>query len=334
MNGYEVLERFDKKEKFYYFEFRKDNFTYVNGISHEKILTKKVVTNISDESLDNATFVTIESKVGLGNMYKLDNAQVGIHLLNNELLAKMNITFSEPEKTGNFKNTTYYNLLDRKYYIWNYQGLDIISKSSQSDLKVLNKDIYDLKLVYQIEDLIMLADYNQDYIFKKFYLVNMKTGKLSTWDLPEEFYLDSYFMGDHKSSIYMVDRKNKRQIQFQPFKKKFRYVAKNNQKAELYKDGFESISLNKIVSENVYFETTETIHFKLENNTLHQQYKYSDYKVRVSEQSIKEIVYVTGDTVYYLVDDKLYAYQNEIGEVLVMQNFEWKFNYKNMIFIY
>ncbi len=52
------------------------------------------------------------------------------------------------------------------------------------------------------------------------------------------------------------------------------------------------------------------------------------------QTSVKEIVYSTEDTVYYLEGDTLYYYNDSDGEVLVISNFEWNFNYKNMIFIF
>ena len=55
---------------------------------------------------------------------------------------------------------------------------------------------------------------------------------------------------------------------------------------------------------------------------------------KISENKVKDIVYYDNESVYYLVDDILYKYSSEYGEVKIMSDFEWNFNYNNMIFVY
>ena len=80
-------------------------------------------------------------------------------------------------------------------------------------------------------------------------------------------------------------------------------------------------------------EVIEKIYnYTLEDNTL---YKSVDrYKVKVSNQKITEIVRIIDDTVYYLVDDTLYKYNEATGEVQLLKYKEWKYNYHNQIFIF
>ena len=64
-------------------------------------------------------------------------------------------------------------------------------------------------------------------------------------------------------------------------------------------------------------------------------YKSVDrYKVKVSNQKITEIVRIINDTVYYLVDDTLYKYNEATGEEQLLKYKEWKYNYHNQIFIF
>ena len=37
--------------------------------------------------------------------------------------------------------------------------------------------------------------------------------------------------------------------------------------------------------------------------------------------------------IYYISDDKLYVYSSFDGDKLLVENFEWNFNYKNIVFI-
>ena len=54
----------------------------------------------------------------------------------------------------------------------------------------------------------------------------------------------------------------------------------------------------------------------------------------VSNKDIKDIIAIKEDNVLYLVDDTLYFYNILYGEIKVMTNFEWNFNYKNNIYFY
>ena len=54
----------------------------------------------------------------------------------------------------------------------------------------------------------------------------------------------------------------------------------------------------------------------------------------VTNKEVKDIVKQDNEYVYYLVDDKLYVYSDEFGEILLLDYFELTFNYSNLIYIF
>ena len=49
---------------------------------------------------------------------------------------------------------------------------------------------------------------------------------------------------------------------------------------------------------------------------------------------VKAIISCNDEIVYYLSNDSLYSYDEQNGNVLLLSNFDWKFNYLNRIFIF
>ena len=57
-------------------------------------------------------------------------------------------------------------------------------------------------------------------------------------------------------------------------------------------------------------------------------------KIKVSNLEVKYITYANNDEVYYISEDKLYKYDFIYGEVEIINDFEFNFNYENMVVIY
>ena len=60
----------------------------------------------------------------------------------------------------------------------------------------------------------------------------------------------------------------------------------------------------------------------------------SSNKIVVSTMDDLKIMDQNKDKVYFLSKDKLYVYSPLSGIKLLLENFEWNFNYENMIFVY
>ena len=54
----------------------------------------------------------------------------------------------------------------------------------------------------------------------------------------------------------------------------------------------------------------------------------------VTKYTVTDIVQVSDDVVYYLVEDSVYKYKYNGKEEKLLTNFDWQFSYKNKIYIF
>ena len=75
------------------------------------------------------------------------------------------------------------------------------------------------------------------------------------------------------------------------------------------------------------------MNYILVNDELYLYYWNQNNRIKVSNNKIRQIVYTNDDSVYYLVGNTLYKYNDIQGEVKLVEYGEWEFNYQNLIFI-
>ena len=93
-------------------------------------------------------------------------------------------------------------------------------------------------------------------------------------------------------------------------------------------------SLLTLSNEEQTFTYQNNYKFSLKDNILYLSYLDNKIKTKISNNEVKEIVYINNDCIYYIADDSLYFYDLEYGETKLITYSEWNFNYNNMIFIY
>ena len=201
-------------------------------------------------------------------------------------------------------------------------------------INIFKDDIYEIPLATKINNYIFIPDYEQKYNFNKAYIINLETQEVEEWKLKYEISFDSYILGTNDRSIYLIDKKNRKEYEIVPEKQKMRTLAKANQKGTLYKgDTIYKESMNKLVTKEYSFTYNNLYNFTSINNILYLQYLDSSIKVKLSNQEITSIVHTSKDNVYYLINDTLYRYNLKYGETKIMKYQEWNINYKNLIFI-
>ena len=133
--------------------------------------------------------------------------------------------------------------------------------------------------------------------------------------------------------MYFLDLKNKNEYELNLKKKTIKHLnEKDNYGLFLNGNKLEHVKVDTLVKNEKIFVSEINNNYTLEDNYL---YKSVDrYKVKVSNQKITEIVRIINDTVYYLVDDTLYKYNEATGEEQLLKYKEWKYNYHNQIFIF
>jgi len=321
-----ITEKYNKENKYYYFnfEYKEKNFEYVTT---EKYTTKRGLIN-NVEIVKERDIVCLIPKSEYFETYPLcykDDKPI-THTLTGIDFEHKKIVDTIADQ---FKDITINYLNQKTYLIWNYKGFNYINDDTKKVISFLKKDSYKLDLVAKVSDNLLVPDYDSNHTFDKMYIIELKSGKISEWELEYEIYFDSYIVGVEDKSVYLFDKKNEIQYELRPDKKKMRKV-----KYKAIVDGkWQNITLGDLNKE-IKFSEDNVYNYEIINKKLYLSYLNGTTKIQLSDREVKEIVYNTFDTVYYLVEDKLYMYNKTYGEVLLMNYFEWNFNYKDMIYIY
>ncbi len=331
IDSVKITESYDKKQNLYKFIFQTNNKNFVYQIKHKYIHKKKLITKVEiKEKDDTICIIPTSKKIETYPLCNQNNELISYQQVDNlELINKKNI---DNNKTDEYNNIKIYNLNNKKYFIWNYKGFDIIDKNQKESIQIMEEDTYNIPLIMKTKNNLLLADYKSKYKFNKFYKINTQNNKVKEITSNEEFSFESYMMGSYKNKVYFMDKKNKKEYEIQLNKSSIRKISSKNKGKVLKNNEWEEISLNKLSSEEIHFTSNQLFNYKIIDNKLYLL--IDDYKIKVSNYEIKDIVEIENDTVYYLVNDQLYAFQPQEGETLILSNFEWNFNYKNMIFIF
>ena len=107
---------------------------------------------------------------------------------------------------------------------------------------------------------------------------------------------------------------------------------KDNYGLFLNNNKLEKEKVDNLVKNQKVFNNEINNNYVVEDNYLYKV--LNNYKIKVSNHQITSIIRIIDNDVYYLVGDTLYRYTNNNGEEKLLKHKEWKYNYKNQIFIF
>ncbi len=290
---YDISENFDSEANTYYFEIINDNRTY-SFIHESKFLKeKKLISDIKEYEDENYTCLVIVSNYfNPSPLCSYKDTLISHHLVSNSLKEKLTDYIKKPNILNEeYKNYKIYSNKDQ-LFIWSYKGFNYMNKDKIEFIELFNEDIYEIPLATQINDYIVIPDYESKYSFKKLYLINTETLEVEEWKLNYEITFDSYILGTNDKSIYLVDKKNKKEYEIVPHKKKMRLVGTNNKQGITYNKGHsEKISMKKLTSSENKFNYDLKYNYFLKDNNLYLSYLNKEYKIKLSElkEDIKKL---------------------------------------------
>ena len=335
LKEYSISENYDKKKGLYYFEIEYNGVKY-NFINVKKyVRERKLITDVKKYEQDDYVCLLVRSEyISFNPVCSKDKTVIDYHLIPEDLIVEMKRIHYSKDINTSYKNYEIKNL-NQPVLIWNYKGFDLLSKDKMASIKLFNKDIYNIKLAVIVKDYLFIPDYSENYNFNKAYVIDLKKLTKKEWNLDYDISFDSYILGTHEDSIFLVDKKNKTEYELVPYNRKMRIVGTSNKKGIIYNNDKETkISLTKLASEEQSFTNDQNYKFVIKDKTLYLQYVDSSIKTKISDNDVDKIVYTNNDTVYYLVKDTLYFYNLTYGEVALITYSEWEFNNDNVIFIH
>lgn len=333
INSVEITENYDKTNKIYKFLFKVNEKEYIVQLENKYLRKKKLINKVEIKEYDNTTCIIPESKkLKLYPLCYQNDEQLSYHLIEKKDLLPSEYYKNISSEKSKYNNVKINYLNNKKYYIWNYKGFYVIDGKKNQTINIFDDDIYNIPLSYKINNNILLADYNSKYNFNKFYLIQTKNNKIKEINTDKELSFEAYILGSYKNKVYFMDKKNKKEYEINTKKLSINNMTKSNKGKTLEKDEWKEISINKLSTEEYLFTSFKPYDYQIVNNKLYLI--IDNHKIKISNNDVKEIVQIDGETVYYIVNDKLYYYNYIDGEVLIMSYFEWNFNYKNMIYIF
>lgn len=333
---YSIDENYDRKSKTYYFEIKYNGqrYDFIKQMKYER--KRQLIKDINKIKDGNYICLEISSNYFDTNplCYNKDTF-IDYRLASKKILKELTITkYSDKLNINNkYDNYELFNLKDN-LLIWNYNSFFSFKNDDVSEIKLFSKDIYNIPLAQKVTRYLFIPDYEQKYNFSKAYVIDLNDFSKKEWNLKYEISFDSYILGTKDDSIFIVDKKNQIEYELVPYKRKMRIVGTSSKNGLIYQNGKVSkVSMNYLTTKEEHFTDTSLYNYYLNKNKLYLKYLDNNESMLVSSQKITQIVKVTEDTVYYLIDDTLYFYNPLYGETKVIKYSDWQYNYDNMIFI-
>lgn len=259
------------------------------------------------------------------------------NLIDSDLLNKYKTNHIDYETNDTF---SYNKSLEENEYVmlWNYKGLYEMNYDKVENISILNKDEYNNSLMYQIDNKIFFPDYDQDYLFKNFYIFNIDTSKYKKIETKFEISYDSYIVGNIKNKIYLYDIKNSNLYEINIKNSKINLICSKELGYFKY-DGKKKINVDKSEFDNKNITYNKDViynyEYKIENNIIYKIYKDNfELKNKIYTGNNLRIIDQNEDNLYFISGDILYKYSPTNGVQRVFNYFELNFNQNNIIYTY
>lgn len=321
INSYNIKESYSKKDKAYYLNIYDDSTNYSFFLKRKYSKKRKLLENIDIYTDDEKTCVKpIVKNETFQYVCNKDNDY--FMYLSNSLIE------SDKEKIDSID---VYNK-DFTYYI--FDGYGVKNVVTKKKIHFFNNEHYENALSYKGDNFILFANYDDERVFNKFYLIDKESEDY--FEIVNENYeisYDSYFLGMVKNKVYLFDKKNMKEYSIDIKKRVIKLISKGD-KGLFYDLGFDEILLSKLKYETNLFNTGFLVDYEIDNSTLYKKYNNSVNRIKITDYSVKTIVSASDEEIFYISDDSLYSYNDTSGNTLLLTNFDWKFNYKNNIYVF
>lgn len=321
INSYNIKESYSKKDKAYYLNIYDDSTNYSFFLKRKYSKKRKLLENIDIYTDDEKTCVKpIVKNETFQYVCNKDNDY--FMYLSNSLIE------SDKEKIDSID---VYNK-DFTYYI--FDGYGVKNVVTKKKIHFFNNEHYENALSYKGDNFILFVNYDDERVFNKFYLIDKESEDY--FEIVNENYeisYDSYFLGMVKNKVYLFDKKNMKEYSIDIKKRVIKLISKGD-KGLFYDLGFDEVLLSKLKYETNLFNTGSLVDYEINNGTLYKKYNNSVNRIKITDYSVKTIVSASDEEIFYISDDSLYSYNDTSGNTLLLTNFDWKFNYKNNIYVF
>lgn len=226
----------------------------------------------------------------------------------------LNMT-TENTLSNTFENFKVYDLVGFSYFLWDYDGFIYISNDKTEKIMIFENDVYSPNLIKQVGDYLFIPNYDDEYYFSSYYLVDMENASVKQIELDTEINFDITYLSSTDTTLNIYDKKNE---------KVYTIKLSNGNQETKHGITYSETELESYSNTNKYFS--------IENNYL--KYELNTYSIFLKDYEIDDIIYEDINSVIFLEDDELFYYSLGVKFVKIMEYSEWEFNYNNLIFVY
>lgn len=235
----------------------------------------------------------------------------------------------------------------------NYKGIYIIDNNNIETISLFKQDVYKQPIHTLLNHYYIVADYNKNYQFSDFLVINILNGKQSTISSRNKFSFDTYIQGIISGKIYMFDPDNIKQYEMDI--KGVKQIGNEKNGIKVYSaSSWEEANAYTAVKNEIYFSNYE-VNLELEKydvvhkvNDIYYLYKKVKNGYGVYHMSARNMNLVTyafhineidrisylNSHVYYIDGDVLKRYQMNVGNYEVLTESEFTYNKDIGIWIY
>lgn len=331
IDNYKINESYDQEYLSYYFEVEYNNKKYPFIFPNNRLKDKKIIQDVEYIEKDNISCLNIISNyfetmpLCYNNNTLQDFGLTDLEELNNY---RKNISTIDKELNNYIIYDDNINIL-----IWNYKGFNYIKNTQINEIKLFNKDIYEIPFYMSLNNYILIPDYEQEYTFNLIYVIDTDTMSISKWNIDYNISFNSIVLGTNNKSIFILDKQNQKEYELVPHKEKIRIVSSKTKGIIYEYDKSKKVSINSLINNNSYFKYYNKYNYELINNSLYLSYMDFNLKYKITKQSVDKIVFINNESVYYISKDKLYGYNPFQGEYLIMSYNEFIYNKNIPIYI-
>lgn len=238
--------------------------------------------------------------------------------------------------------------------LWNYKGIEIIKSDNLDIRNVLDFDKYQNNHGYLVEKYYVVPNYLNSKVleFNSIEIINIETDRIDTIELNYALSPETYVNGIIDNKIYFTDPTNLLQIEIHPAKRSVRLIGSKELGGQVYHGNWQSINIYDFTREHIefykevpkeistkysytqLFDGSSGYYFIQDDKVYRMSKNHLDIPVLLFEKKGLNNIKVVDNTIYFVLDDTLYYYEEGIGIISVLKNNELRYNILNRIDVY
>lgn len=266
------------------------------------------------------------------------------------------------EKQENMKvgQSTVYssNILENDQIIfYNYRGVDILSLKNNRQLTFFPWDKYENQHGILVDHYYLVPIYRSEKVFDftTLRVFDITSSNISNIDFPDTVSMSTYINGVEDNKVYYFDKDHMVQYEVNIGNKSVRVVGNESLGGQYYNGKeWETLNIRDFITtekkfsksysniellkqENIVevFESSSAYYYYTNTGEFYRIYKaFDEDATYLFKANNPNNVSLYEDTLYYVVGDTLYYYQENIGQRKILSNNELLYNKLNRVSVY